>query len=445
MAEAVAPAPSLPSFGGKRPWRRATAWLVVLGTFFYASYGFSNWLASQHTHVPAIVFAWEHAVPFVAWTIIPYWTTNLLFALSFYLARDTSELDTHGKRLLTAQVVAVAFFIAVPLRTSFPKPQTGGIPGFFFEALGTFDMPFNQAPSLHVAITTVLISFYARILPPRLMVMFALWSLLVVTSVLTTFQHHFIDIPTGLLLGLICIWCWPWRADSRLSGWRTAAEAQHKALAGRYGAAAVVLAVLAVAFGGGFLWLLWPAVALFAVALAYAGFGPSLFAKGNDGQLDWATRLILAPYLVGAWLNSRLWTRREPRRVEISDGVHLGRFPSTKDCAGMAAVVDLTCEFSRPSGSRTWISIPMLDLVAPEAVTLRLAADAIERTRQQGPVLVCCALGYGRSVAALAVWLVRTKRVADLATALQMLAGKRPRLALNERQRSAIAEAIDAE
>jgi hypothetical protein len=55
-----------------RPWRRATGWFVLLGTFFYLSYGLSNWLASQRTHVPAIVFAWEHVVPFITWTIVPF-------------------------------------------------------------------------------------------------------------------------------------------------------------------------------------------------------------------------------------------------------------------------------------------------------------------------------------------------------------------------------------
>lgn len=56
-----------------RPWRRALLWLAFLGPFFFISYGGSNWLASQRTDVGAIVFAWERHIPFVAWTIVPYW------------------------------------------------------------------------------------------------------------------------------------------------------------------------------------------------------------------------------------------------------------------------------------------------------------------------------------------------------------------------------------
>jgi protein-tyrosine phosphatase len=84
----------------------------------------------------------------------------------------------------------------------------------------------------------------------------------------------------------------------------------------------------------------------------------------------------------------------------------------------------------------------MLDLVAPDAATLRRAADAIEDARQGGPVLVCCALGYGRSAAAVAVWLVRTGRMADLEAALAHLRAKRPRLALGTAQQQAVVEAL---
>src|SRR5438105_1542185 len=137
------------SISAGRPLRRAALWLIGLGAFFYASYGFANWLASIRADVPSIVFDWERAVPFLAWTIFPYWTTNLLYAASLFLARTRAELDTHAKRLLTAQLIAIACFILVPLKFSLPKPDASGSIGFLFEALGAFDKPFNQAPSLH--------------------------------------------------------------------------------------------------------------------------------------------------------------------------------------------------------------------------------------------------------------------------------------------------------
>jgi protein-tyrosine phosphatase len=444
LRDLVTPAPPAAALSDPPRWRRATLWLVGLGAFFYVGYPLSNWLASLRSHVPVVVFDWERAVPFLAWTIVPYWTTNLFFILSLYLCRTKSELDTHARRLLTAQAIAFVCFIAFPLRASFAKPETEGVAGFLFASLGAFDRPFNQAPSLHVALTTVLAALFVRILPPWAGVAFVLWSLLVVASVLTTFQHHFIDIPTGFLLGLLSIWMWPWEGGNRLMHWRLTGDARRRTLAARYAVGAAVFAVAAVVLGGGFLWLLWPAVALGAVAAAYLGLGPALFGKSADGKLDWAMRLVLWPYLAGARVNALMWTRNEPRRVEIAEGVWLGRFPSAADCRNLTAVVDTTCEFARVRFSGVWASFPMLDLVAPDPASLSAAADRIESLRAQDPVLVCCALGYGRSAATLAVWLVRTGRQADLEAALRHLRSKRPRLALNDRQLRAVADAVDA-
>jgi hypothetical protein len=200
-----------------RLWRRATGWLAALGALFYLSYGVSNWLAGQRGDVPAIVFAWEHGIPFLAWTIVPYWSTHVLFCLSFYVCRNLAELDTHAKRLLTAQAIAVACFIAFPLRISFAKPQTTGEFGLLFDALQMFDMPFNQAPSLHIATTTILFDLYSRTLPRWTLPLTTMCALLVAASVLTTYQHHFIDVPTGFLLGLLCVWMWPPEGGNRLA------------------------------------------------------------------------------------------------------------------------------------------------------------------------------------------------------------------------------------
>lgn len=428
-----------------RPTRRAALALVVLGALFYASYGLSNWLAGLRSDVPTIVFAWESAVPFLAWTIVPYWTTNLFYAGSLFLCASEAELAVHVRRLLTTQLVAVACFLVAPLKVSFAKPDTTGAFGFLYDSLGAFDRPFNQAPSLHVALTVVLAALWLRHLPRALAPAFVAWSGLVIVSTLTTRQHHFVDLPTGALLGFAVLWAWPMAGASPLAAARFAAAPDRRSLALRYGLAALAVAVLALALGGWGLWLLWLSVSLSMVALAYAAIGPAAFAKTDDGHMPFAARLLFAPYRLAAFVNSRLWTRAEPTRVAVADGVFLGRFPRAADLAGIAAVVDLTAEFPRPAAAAVWHAVPMLDLVAPDPEGLRRAAEAIEAARAAGggPVLVVCALGYGRSVAALAVWLIRTGRAAGLDAAIADLRAVRPRLALTPAQIAAIAEAAD--
>jgi protein-tyrosine phosphatase len=155
-----------------------------------------------------------------------------------------------------------------------------------------------------------------------------------------------------------------------------------------------------------------------------------------------AVKWLLGPYLLGAWINSRLWTRNDAAAIEVVPDVWLGRFPSAGDVRLFASVVDLTAELPRPAFQGIWRAIPMLDLVAPEPTALAAAAGAIDEARASGPVLVCCALGYGRSVVAVAAWLVRAGCAADPAAALDLLRQRRPRLSVGPAQIEAIGKAL---
>jgi len=114
----------------EHPWKRALAWLAFLGPFFFASYGLANWAASRRDLVGSVVFSWEREIPFLPWTIVPYWSIDLLYVLSLFLCATVRELDVHAKRLLCAQLVCVVCFLLFPLSFSVSRPPTDGFPGF---------------------------------------------------------------------------------------------------------------------------------------------------------------------------------------------------------------------------------------------------------------------------------------------------------------------------
>jgi hypothetical protein len=418
------------------PWRRALAWLLFLGPFFFASYGFATWTAARRALVPSVVFDWERALPFWAWTIVPYWSIDLLYGISLFACTSRRELDTHAKRLLTAQLVAIAFFIACPLRFSFARPAADGVFGAMFDALAQFDQPFNQLPSLHLALALILWALYARRLRGWARHAMTAWFVLIGASVLTTYQHHFIDVPTGLALGLVCLWLWPFADEgdgrSPVTQWQRTADPARRRLALWYGIGAIASATVAVAIGGVALWLLWASASLALVSLAYAAFGPGAFQKRGDGKVSLASRWLFAPTRAGAWLNSRLWTLKDPGPVPVADGVWLGRVPTARELARLpvASVVDLTAEFVVAVAPGTCDAIPALDLVPPDAGQLAHAIAAIERRRTHGPVLVCCALGASRSACAVAAWLLATGRAADVAAAVATIRRARSRIVL---------------
>jgi protein-tyrosine phosphatase/membrane-associated phospholipid phosphatase len=420
-------------------WKRGVLWLLLLAPLFFASYGFANWFTAQRDDVGSLVFAWESATPLWAWTIVPYWSIDLLYGLSFLLPATRREMDRHALRLLSTQLICIACFLLWPLRFTFERPELSGFFGWMFDVLMGFDKPFNQAPSLHIALLVVIWVMFAR--HTRGMLLRGLlhgWMALIGLSVLTTWQHHFIDVPTGALAGLLCVWLWPVEGHSPLQQLRLAREAQRWRLALRYGLGSAVCAALAVNLGGAWLWLLWPCVSLLLVAMNYALFGATGFQKRTDGSLGSASSWLLAPYLLGAWINSRLWTRKHPQPDQVVVGVWLGRIPTEQEAAPFAAVLDLSAELPVRLPGRTYHNLPLLDLVAPDSEACRQGAKLIEKLRQQGPLLVCCALGYSRSATLVAAWLLHSRRASSVEQAIELIRAARPQIVLGEPQRQAL-------
>ena len=418
--------------GGRRAvFRAAALWLAFLAPFFYLTYGTANWLASLQEDVPNLAFDWERHIPFLAWTIVPYWSINAFYALSLFVNDTPEEVGRLARRYLTAQLVAVACFIAFPLQAIFVRPETDGLPGFMFAVLGGFDKPFNQAPSLHIALLVIIWDHWRGRLRGGWLVAWHIWSFWIGLSVLTTWQHHVMDIPTGALLGLFALWLFPARKASPLAGFTLTDHPKARRLATCYAAGAVALLALTVpvtADSPAGLLLLWPALALAVVAAGYAGAGAGVFQKGADGRLSLASRWLLLPYRLGAWLNLLWWTRRLPAAAEITDGVFLGRMPTRKALSTYVAVVDMTAELPGISvPGLAWRAFPSLDLLSMPATRIHDAALAVEAARAHGPVLICCALGFQRSAVVAACVLLRTSVATNAAAAVaQIKAAGRP-------------------
>lgn len=427
--------------------RRALLWLMLLAPFFFLSYGLANWLAAQRDDVGTLAFSWERHIPLWPWTIVPYWSIDLLYGLSFLLPRRKRELDRHALRLLTAQVIAVLCFLLFPLRFSLARPPMDGAYGWLFDVLAGFDMPYNQAPSLHITLLVILWVAYARYATGMSRWLMHGWFALIGLSVLTTWQHHFIDLPTGVLLGWLCVWLWPDEEhEAPLIRCRIGKDSRRLQLSGAYGASALALSLLALIGGGAWLWLLWPAIALLLVALCYGVVGAGGFQKSDDGSLSLAMRWLMAPYLLGAWINSRWWTRHHPHPVEVLPGIWLGRLPSRFERGERpyGAVLDLCAELPHSPRSGRYVSLPLLDLIVPTADQCRRGAELIEELSCHGPVLVCCALGYSRSATVIAAWLLISHRASNPEQALSLLRKARPQVVISRKHGDRLAALIDA-
>ena len=420
--------------------------LALIGALFYTSYGLSNHYAASLAYVPEVAFAWERGIPFWAWTIVPYWSLNLMYAAAFFLCRNACEQNRYVARLVSAQIIATTCFMLFPLHFGWPKPPTDGLWGWLFDSLVAFDLPYNQAPSLHIALSIIVGAFYWTRFP-KIRLPILLWQSLIALSVLTTYQHHFIDVPTGALLGWLVLWVIPqhgvspFRRPFDTQGRLKTSEASFREaktspetrsreikIAMLYLAGAV-LSALPSLFGRAWLWMLWVSVSLSVVAFAYLTGNAAVFQKQADGMLSAAATVLLLPYLAGVRLNMAYWLCGKAKTARVRDGVLIGSVSAISD--GLPAVLDVCAEYPRPRYRGTYRVLPLLDMVAPSENDLMQAASLLETLRRQrGKVLTCCALGYGRSAAVVLTWLLVYGGCRDLAQATAELKQARPQMVL---------------
>ena len=455
--------------------------LALVGALFYTSYGLSNHYAASLAYVPEVAFAWERGIPFWAWTIVPYWSLNLMYAAAFFLCRNACEQNRYVARLLAAQIVATICFMLFPLHFGWPKPPTDGLWGWLFDSLVAFDLPYNQAPSLHIALSIIVGAFYWTRFPKIRLPIF-LWQSLIALSVLTTYQHHFIDVPTGALLGWLVLWAIPQHGvspfrrpslsvvqpdsqtgrlkmseasfceakmseanfaktsevsfceaktnntDFREAQTSPEIRSREIKIAMLYLAGAV-LSALPSLFGGAWLWMLWVSVSLSVVAFAYLTGNAAVFQKQADGSLSAAATILLLPYLAGVRLNMAYWLRGKAKTARVRDDVWIGSVSGISD--DLLAVLDVCAEYPCPRYHGAYSTLPLLDMVAPSENDLVQAASLLETLRRQhGKVLTCCALGYGRSAAVVLTWLLVYGGCRDLAQATAELKQARPQMVL---------------
>lgn len=426
---------------------RGVLWLLFLGPFFFLTYGLANQHAARinaASGVGSMVFGWERNIPLWPWTIVPYWSIDLLYGFAFLCCRNKQATNRLALRLLSAQLICIACFFLWPLQFTFVRPPLEGVSGALFDALTNFDLPYNQAPSLHITLLVIIWRQFAAFANLRTVRgLIHAWALLIGISVLTTWQHHFIDVPTGLAAGLFCLWLWPEEGKTPLKK----AVVRRPKLALRYFLGAALFFAAAIALEGIGLLLCWPALSLALVAFNYTWAGAAGFQK-QGGQHSLVAKWLFAPYTLAAWINSRLWTRRYPDPSPIGDGIWLGRLPTASEFSAWAeqrmnkpVLFDLTAELPAPKlpAGAAYDGMPCLDL-APVPASSSSGGDLSEAVRRLAAlkhaspgceIWVACALGVSRSASVVAAWLC-SEMGGTVQDAVKQIQRARPQIVINQ-------------
>ena len=398
---------------------------IGLSALFLVVYGWCNWFTAHRANVPTLFFQWERSIPFVAWMFVPYMSIDLFFVGAPFLCRSNKELAIFSKRITATILVAGLCFLLFPLRFAFERPPAPGWLGVVFDWFRAMDQPYNLLPSLHIAFCTILAEHYARHLRGLVRAASNIWFVLIGLSAVLTYQHHVMDVVAGFALGAYCLYFFPeWRPRLPMSSNRRVGSYY---LIGTF----VTMSLVVLCWRWGAL-LLWPAIAQSIVTAAYFGVGPGVFRKRN-GRLPWTTRWALGPVLIGQEISRRYYRRQCNAWDQLSPQVWIGGVLNRNEAInlrkrGVTAVLDLTAEFSEPAPLRSaaYRNIPILDLTAPNIDQLTEMASFIERESATGIVYVHCKIGYSRTAAAIAAYLLRSHLAKSAPEALDLVRRARP-------------------
>ena len=395
---------------------------VGLSLFFLLVYGATNHYTSLRSDVGTWVYAWERHIPFVPLMIIPYLSIDLLFVAAPFLCRQQDELNTLSRRIVLAVTLAAACYLLMPLRFSFERPPAPGLLGVVFDWFRAMDKPYNQLPSLHIALRTILAELYARRTRGWTRVASHVWFSLIGASTLLTYQHHVIDIVGGFVLAGVCFYL---VGDAR---WRLPVT-RNLRIGGYYAGGAATLAALAFVATPWTTILLWPATSLAIVGAANFGVGPGVFRK-QGGRLPLHIRLLLGPVVAGQWLSMRYYARRSRRWDVVTPNIWIGRTLTRRESvearvAGVTAVLDLTAELSDPIPFRAigrYRNVPILDLTAPTPEQIAEAVAFLDEQVRGGEVVyVHCKAGYSRSAAIVSAYLLHARHAQSAEEALAIV------------------------
>ena len=143
----------------------------------------------------------DDLIPVVPPFVVPYVSLQPLIYASavLFLLFRVRILQSTALAMTATFLVSYVFYAL--LQTYIDRPALTGTDPFTQQILAVYasDNPFNDFPSLHVSLSTILAVHWWRV-DWRVGLPIAIWVTLVVMSTVLVKQHHLLDIVGGLIL-----------------------------------------------------------------------------------------------------------------------------------------------------------------------------------------------------------------------------------------------------
>jgi membrane-associated phospholipid phosphatase len=154
----------------------------------------------------------DDALPIVPAFVVPYVSLTSFVGLSMaiFLAIRVRILRSAAVAMMLAWAVSYACYFL--MQSYIERPTLTGADLFsqMVRAVYAGDNPYNDFPSLHVSLSTIIAIHWWRV-DRRVGLVVGAWTALIVCSTVLIRQHHLADVAGGLVLAAAASWLsWRW-------------------------------------------------------------------------------------------------------------------------------------------------------------------------------------------------------------------------------------------
>jgi len=186
-------------------------------SIFYLLYNLTTvYSVSLYTLYPSqihdLATPFDSMIPFIPAMIVPYSWSLILFVVSFFLVRTSTQLSLLTYRLILATISGCLIFYFYPARFSYNRSIPDDWTQFGYQFLQLVDKPFNQLPSLHVSYAMLLgVSLWDVVASKKrsVLILYRLLLMGICTSIalstVLTYQHHLLDMFGGVVLAVLVL------------------------------------------------------------------------------------------------------------------------------------------------------------------------------------------------------------------------------------------------
>ena len=180
-------------------WKNALfSILLAVGVYF------TSLIYAMLNHGPAVLnlhTALDSAIPVVPIFVIPYNSLQpyIYATLILFLVFRTKYFQSAALAMITVWFISYAFYYF--LQSEVVRPVLTGTDVFSKMVMSVYagDNPYNDFPSLHTSLSTILAIHWVKVNKP-LGTVLSIWTALIVAATLFIKQHYIADVLFGLVL-----------------------------------------------------------------------------------------------------------------------------------------------------------------------------------------------------------------------------------------------------